>query len=319
MLRTLFIAAMLAAATLCTGCASIVNGHNQSVSVKTTGDGGDVSGAQCELKNDKGSWFTTTPGSVTVRRSYNDLLVSCKVGNSDAGTLAVKSTTKGMAFGNVIFGGVIGAGIDVASGAAYDYPNLITVPLSGGVAGAARNTAVVAAVAGPSAAAFPAGTLLVVQDIEPISGAPRGEAEFIVAEQTASQWTFNQGRIVVRADGSPVKGVMHDGMIYGVAPQELARGGSWPAHFRGIGRAGATPITLTSLGRQTKTVSGRQFDAVQLRIDGNAPHGSSYGGAVIGGEMWVDVNSGLVLSVAATSRHPAFALRRELVKISAPA
>jgi phosphoketolase len=39
----------------------------------------------------------------------------------------VNSSTKGMAFGNILFGGPIGAGVDMASGAAYDYPNLITV------------------------------------------------------------------------------------------------------------------------------------------------------------------------------------------------
>jgi hypothetical protein len=32
-----------------------------------------------------------------------------------------------MAFGNILFGGVIGVGVDVATGAAYDYPALITV------------------------------------------------------------------------------------------------------------------------------------------------------------------------------------------------
>jgi hypothetical protein len=32
-----------------------------------------------------------------------------------------------MAFGNIIFGGIIGGAIDAGSGAAYDYPPLITV------------------------------------------------------------------------------------------------------------------------------------------------------------------------------------------------
>ena len=32
-----------------------------------------------------------------------------------------------MAFGNILFGGVIGAAVDVGTGAAYDYPPLITV------------------------------------------------------------------------------------------------------------------------------------------------------------------------------------------------
>lgn len=71
----------------------------------------------------------TTPGSVTVQRSYNDLNVRCEKDALDPGLTTVKSTTKGMAFGNIIFGGIIGGAVDVASGAAYDYPSLITVEM----------------------------------------------------------------------------------------------------------------------------------------------------------------------------------------------
>lgn len=109
------------------GCASIVSGQNQSVSVTSRQDSGEVSGAQCSLTNDKGSWYVTTPGSVTVRRSFNDLAVNCKKDGLEPGLLTVKSSTKGMAFGNILFGGFIGAGVDMSTGAAYDYPDLITV------------------------------------------------------------------------------------------------------------------------------------------------------------------------------------------------
>lgn len=64
---------------------------------------------------------------MTVRRSYEDLLINCEKANQEPGLASVKSSTKAMAFGNIIFGGVIGAGVDVASGAAYDYPTMITV------------------------------------------------------------------------------------------------------------------------------------------------------------------------------------------------
>lgn len=119
---------LLGVAMLGTGCASIVTGHNQSVSVETRSKQGQtLAGASCKLTNDKGTWFVTSPGSVTVRRSYDDLLVSCEKEGQDPGLASVKSFTKGMAFGNIVFGGLIGAGVDVASGAAYDYPTLITV------------------------------------------------------------------------------------------------------------------------------------------------------------------------------------------------
>jgi hypothetical protein len=120
-LPTLFACALL------TGCASIVSGHNQPVSVEARHAGKPVTGAQCKLDNDKGTWFVTTPGSVTVRRSYSDMNVRCEKDPLPPGQLIVKSGTKAMAFGNAIFGGLIGAGVDVATGAAYDYPSLITV------------------------------------------------------------------------------------------------------------------------------------------------------------------------------------------------
>lgn len=120
--------AVLSLTLLGSGCASIVTGHNQSVSVETRSKQGEaVASANCKLTNDKGTWFVTSPGSVSVRRSYSDLLVNCEKANQEPGVASVKSSTKAMAFGNIIFGGVIGAGVDIASGAAYDYPTLITV------------------------------------------------------------------------------------------------------------------------------------------------------------------------------------------------
>lgn len=120
--------ALASVALLGSGCASIVTGHNQSVSVETRSKEGQVvMGANCKLTNDKGTWFVTSPGSVSVHRSYDDMLVNCEKDGQEPGLANVKSSTKGMAFGNILFGGIIGAGVDVASGAAYDYPALFTV------------------------------------------------------------------------------------------------------------------------------------------------------------------------------------------------
>lgn len=130
--RTLVACAALAAATQLTGCASIVSGTNQSVSVETHAhDGTQVAGANCKLSNNKGTWFVTTPGSTTVNRSYEDLAVLCEKEKLPSGMTMVKSSTKPMAFGNIIFGGVIGAGVDISTGAAYDYPTLIKVKMAG--------------------------------------------------------------------------------------------------------------------------------------------------------------------------------------------
>lgn len=115
----------LAAACVLPGCASIVTGQNQSVTVEAP----DCEGASCKLSNDKGTWIVRAPGSVTVTRAYGDLTVVCTKEGFGASTSTVSSSTKAMAAGNIIFGGVIGAGVDIATGAAYDYPTLITIPL----------------------------------------------------------------------------------------------------------------------------------------------------------------------------------------------
>lgn len=124
--RTLAAAAIIVSPFL-TGCASIVNGTNQVVSVEARNNGEMLSGATCKLVNGKGVFYVTTPGTVTVHRAYDDLLVKCEKENAPPGLATVKSSTKGMAFGNILFGGVIGAAVDTGSGAAYDYPSLITV------------------------------------------------------------------------------------------------------------------------------------------------------------------------------------------------
>ena len=110
-------------------CASIVSGSRQVVSVDTPG----CPGARCELSNDKGKFFVaSTPGTVTLSRSYNNLQVTCIREGASSAPLSVSSTTNGMAFGNILFGGVIAAGVDMHTGAAYDYPQLVNVPLQCG-------------------------------------------------------------------------------------------------------------------------------------------------------------------------------------------
>ena len=126
-MRTIFIYSALASISLLSGCASIVSGQHQSLSVATPG----CEKANCELQNDEGKWYVPiTPGTVTVNRSYQELLVKCAKEGHEAATVSVKSTTKGLAFGNILLGGIIGAGVDMASGAAYDYPTEISVPMS---------------------------------------------------------------------------------------------------------------------------------------------------------------------------------------------
>ena len=86
---------------------------------------GEITGAMCTLSNSKGSYYVTTPGSVMVRNACDPLTITCsKEGyvpaNPSAGTVQDKS--KGMAWGNLVFGGIIGIAVDRSTGAGCSYP-----------------------------------------------------------------------------------------------------------------------------------------------------------------------------------------------------
>jgi hypothetical protein len=121
------LAPLVLVVALVSGCSTLTgDGTGQNLSVMTyTADNKDLTGAACELKNDEGSWVAVTPASVMVRRSNKDMMVRCtKAGFSDARANVV-SKTKANMWGNIVFGGGIGAIIDHNNGSAYEYPSAL--------------------------------------------------------------------------------------------------------------------------------------------------------------------------------------------------
>ena len=117
-------AVICALTLLASGCASITGSEIQNVALRAKStEGADVAKADCELKNDKGSWKSMTPGFVGVQRSAEDLLVTCTKEGHKEGMLRAVSRASGGMFGNIIFGGGIGAIIDHNKGTGYEYPN----------------------------------------------------------------------------------------------------------------------------------------------------------------------------------------------------
>ena len=122
---------MIALSVLASGCSTLTaDGTSQNLSLMTYSiDNKDLVGAACELKNDEGSWTAVTPATVMVHRSNKDLIVKCtKSGFSDARANVV-SKTKANMFGNIIFGGGIGAIIDHNNGSAYQYPPVLKMTM----------------------------------------------------------------------------------------------------------------------------------------------------------------------------------------------
>lgn len=123
--------ALVALSALTAGCSTLTGeGTSQNLSVLTySADNKDLTGASCELKNDEGTWTAVTPATVMVRRSNKDLLVKCtKSGFSDARANVV-SKTKANMWGNIIFGGGVGAIIDHNNGSAYQYPPVLKLTM----------------------------------------------------------------------------------------------------------------------------------------------------------------------------------------------
>jgi hypothetical protein len=112
------------------GCATITSNEMQTVTLTTkTSKGEVVDKAKCTLKNERGSWQADSPGVVAVRRSSEDLLVECKKEGHTDGILRAISRAAGGMFGNIIFGGGIGAIIDHSKGTGYDYPDNLPVKM----------------------------------------------------------------------------------------------------------------------------------------------------------------------------------------------
>lgn len=120
---------LLSLVALSGGCASITTGQNQSVSIDTP----NCPQATCRLSNKDGTYFvSSTPGTVMVDRACGKLTVQCSKDGYPDSIMTVSSSVKAMAFGNIIFGGLIGAGVDTVTGAACDYPALVPVPMNCG-------------------------------------------------------------------------------------------------------------------------------------------------------------------------------------------
>ena len=109
--------------TALSGCASITNDSTHPMRVDTrTENGATVTGAPCTANNDYGQVAFRSGETVQIRRSSQDLNITCvQPGQPQANGRAISRANSGM-WGNIIIGGGIGAIIDHNKGTAYTYP-----------------------------------------------------------------------------------------------------------------------------------------------------------------------------------------------------
>jgi hypothetical protein len=123
-------AALAALGVALSGCATIVDGTTQSVSISTS----PIEGASCTLTNSQGTWYLNSPGSTVVHKTKTDMKIDCTKPGYATGHVVAVAHFGGMTAGNIIAGGIIGVGIDAASGANYYYDSPIVVPMGAPVA-----------------------------------------------------------------------------------------------------------------------------------------------------------------------------------------
>lgn len=115
--------AAIAIVTSVSGCATIVSGTSQTVTVNS-----EPTGAACSVERDgvMVSQFVT-PGAVTVSKSSDALAITCRKPGYAPVIGTDPSSLDGVILGNVLFGGLTGMGIDLLTHADQTYHQNVIV------------------------------------------------------------------------------------------------------------------------------------------------------------------------------------------------
>ena len=113
------------AALMMPGCATIIDGTNQDMSINSNPEG-----AGCELERDGQIIHRViTPQTIEVRKTKDDIIVTCNLEGYHTSREFVKSEIEGATWGNIVAGGGIGWAIDSAAGADNSYSDYVTVTM----------------------------------------------------------------------------------------------------------------------------------------------------------------------------------------------
>ena len=125
-LKRPLVAVVLAVTALLSGCASLLEEDTQEVNVRFMCAEKHLV-ATCDLKNDKGRWRLSTPGKATVINDTSQLEISCKAPFIPSFKVSVMPMPSMGMLGNLLFGGVVGAAVDVYNNSGMKYPEIIDI------------------------------------------------------------------------------------------------------------------------------------------------------------------------------------------------
>jgi hypothetical protein len=124
-MKVVTIAALFALGTGLSGCASIIKGSSQTISINT----GSVRNVPCTLSSERGRWRVVAPGRVRVKRSKEDIQVRCNKSGYQETVDNIESDLEPWVFGNILAGGLIGLGVDASTGAMNQYPRTFMIEM----------------------------------------------------------------------------------------------------------------------------------------------------------------------------------------------
>lgn len=131
-LKTLTSISVITAATLLSGCATIISGtsqvvHLQAINVTTHAT---IPDAKCTLTDAHGVVYPleSNPGSVSIPRVYGGLNADCRAPGYYQQSVGAGSSFNAWTVADILFWP--GAIVDAATGAAKKYPSHITVLMS---------------------------------------------------------------------------------------------------------------------------------------------------------------------------------------------
>ena len=125
-LKRPLVAAVLAITAFLSGCATLLDEETQEVNVRFMCAEKHLV-ATCDLKNDKGRWRLSTPGKATVVNDASQLEISCKAPFIPSFTVSVMPMPSMGMLGNLLFGGFVGAAVDVYNKTGLTYPENIDI------------------------------------------------------------------------------------------------------------------------------------------------------------------------------------------------
>lgn len=106
------------------GCANIVRGTHESVTVETP----ECPKATCTLKHKKGEWLVTTPGSVIIPRSDDPLSITCNKDDKTVTQIVDSGVSSGAIVGDALLFGIFSAA-NASTDAHREYPDKVSVAL----------------------------------------------------------------------------------------------------------------------------------------------------------------------------------------------